>query len=270
MESSRKWALALGTFGMACLSLFAFLSTRTPKSSTNLPEVGVVEVFQGEVYLFKFQPGLKEKIQGRQWVRSTETIETNEEADVIIEFPSNYRLKIKPQSLVYFEQTEDISHLLIKRGNVVIENFGREGSLLIAKDGPELNATEYAQIHERGANSSVGESGTTQTSQTANTSNKNQREARLTQKIIQDVLKNVKNQFYKCYSQLLQKTPGIGGQSSIAFSILATGRVSQPEISSSTLSDTQFKKCLVNVIERVEFPSFAGASVSTVFPIRFE
>jgi hypothetical protein len=263
MESSRKWALAFSVFGIACLSLFAFLSTRTFRSSTNLPEVGVVEVFQGDVFLFKSQPGIKEKIVGRQWIRSTDSLETTEETDVIVEFPSNFRIKIDPQSLVYFEQTEEVSRLLVKRGNIAIENFGREGSLLISKDGAELNATEYGQSHEKAATQPTSDLA-------AKASGQRHREIRLTQKIIQDVLKNVKNQFYKCYSQLLQKTPGVGGQSSIAFSILATGRVSQPEVSSSTLSDSQFKKCLLSVIERVEFPSFAGASVNTVFPIRFE
>ncbi|MBK7960302.1 MAG: AgmX/PglI C-terminal domain-containing protein [Bdellovibrionales bacterium] len=268
MESSKKWALALVSFGMVCLCLFAFLSTKAPKASISLPEVGVIEVFQGEVYLFKSQPGIKEKMQGRQWVRSTESIETSEDAEAIIEFPSNYRLKINPQSIIYFEQSDEVSHLLIKRGNVVVESYGREGSVLIAKDGFELNATEYAQYQERVTNPSAVREVTA--ANIAKTSGQGQRGTCLTQKIIQDVLKNARGQFYKCYSQLLQKTPGIGGQSSLAFSILATGRVSQPEVSSSTLSDTQFKKCLVNVIERVEFPSFAGASVNTVFPIRFE
>ncbi len=259
MESSKKWALSFVALGFICLIAFAILSSRPTYFSSKSPEVAVVEVFQGTVYVLRSNPGLKERIQGRKWIRAAESLEVGPDADLSVEFPSNYRLKIDPQSVVTFDLSGETARLFIKSGEISIENYGREG---ITKDGDELNATDYGLALEK-------EKEKTQKSK-AKAPDRAGVESRLNQKIIQEVLKNVRPQFYKCYSQLLQKTPGVGGQSSLAFNILATGKVSQPEISSSTLSDPLFKKCLLSVIERVEFPSFSGASINTVFPIRFE
>lgn len=264
MESSKKWALSFVALGFICLIAFAILSSRPTYFSSKSPEVAVVEVFQGTVYVLRANPALKEKIQGRKWIRAAESLEVGPDADLSVEFPSNYRLKIDPQSVVSFDLSGETARLFIKSGEISIENYGREGSLMISRDGEEMNATDYGLALEK-----EKEKEKTQKSK-AKAPDRAGVESRLNQKIIQEVLKNVRPQFYKCYSQLLQKTPGVGGQSSLAFNILATGKVSQPEVSSSTLSDPLFKKCLLSVIERVEFPSFSGASINTVFPIRFE
>lgn len=259
MENSKKWALGFIVFGMIFLGLFTILSSKQNRSLQSATEIAIAEVYSGETFVLRSQPPQKEKIINRKWIRALESIETGPSADVILEFKSNFRIKPNPQSLVTLDSKDGVDLILIKKGNITFENYGPEGSLFILKDGQKINGTEYGLAQEK---KSVEPRTAVQSNASKNT--------RLTHKMIQDLLNNAKVQFYKCYSQLLQKTPGVNGQASIAFMIQPTGRVSQPEITSSSLSDSQFKKCLIGVIERVEFPPFSGNTISTEFPIRFE
>ncbi|MBO9668406.1 MAG: AgmX/PglI C-terminal domain-containing protein, partial [Bdellovibrio sp.] len=80
----------------------------------------------------------------------------------------------------------------------------------------------------------------------------------LTSEFIQDTLRAQRNSFFKCYTQLLQRTPGVVGQASVGFTIERSGKVSQADITSSSIADPAFKKCLIEAIRRVEFKSFGG------------
>lgn len=260
MESSKKMALSFISAGFIFVSLFWIISVKQEKQNSTYSDLAVAEVFKGEAFLLHTNTGIKEKLIGRRWIHQLESIETSDQSDVVLEFNSNYRIKINPQSQLTLDQAEDSVRIIIKKGDVSIENYGTDGSLFISKDGQKISAADYGASQEKSTPTK------TMTSENVKATHEN----RLTQKMIQDHLKNTRGHFYKCYSQLLQKTPGVSGQTSIAFTILPTGKVSDSEVSSSSLADTQFKKCLVNVIDRVEFPSFSGASLSTVFPIRFE
>lgn len=261
MDNSKKWALGFVAAGFLFLGIFTILSTQTDSTSNQLQQIAVAEIDNGEAFILRSQLPQKEKITHRKWIKSLESVETSLGTDLILEFSSNYRVKVLPQSLVTLDTRADVDVIIIKKGDISFENYGRDGSLFILKNGQKLNATDYGSSQEKsGAKPST----------IASSSNKNNELNRLSQKMIQDILTNVRPQFYKCYSQLLQKTPGVNGQASVGFMIQPSGHVSQPDVSSSTLSDAQFKKCLVSVIERVEFPPFSGSAISTEFPIRFE
>ena len=263
MENSKKWALGFVVTGVICLGLFTILSAKPPTSSYLAPEVAVAELFAGEASVLRSQYPQKEKLSGRKWIRALESVETGLSTELVLEFNSNFRVKLNSQSLVSLDSGNVIDVIIIKRGDLSFENYGREGSLFILKEGQKISATDYGLNQEKqGAPRATG-------AETA-AALKNAEPNRLSQKMIQDILTNVKTQFYKCYSQLLQKTPGVNGQASIAFLIQPSGHVSQPEVASSTLSDPDFKKCLLSIIERVEFPAFSGSAISTEFPIRFE
>lgn len=257
MDLEKKWSFILLGLGLICWAFFYFLSFRTDPiiKSTDL---AVIESFIGDVYILRLQPFGREKVQGRIWLKKSETIETMAGSDSILEFPSNYRVKIAPESRLSLDLWNDRPRVVIQRGDVSIENYGRDGDLYFSKDGQVFNATDYGLFKEK------------QLIATDKSSEPSLSSPRLHQKMIEDVLKNSRSSFYKCYSQLLQKNPGLVGQASLAFVILPTGKVQQPEVSNSSLSDPQFKKCLIAVLERVEFPSFSGAAINTIFPLKFE
>lgn len=256
MESSQKTALGFIFGGLFLVGLFFLVSKNLAPSKSPIENIALAALNSGDAYIWKSSPGLKEKLNQRTWLKNLESIETMAESDVSIEFPTNYQIRVQPQSLITFEEKEGTVVMNIKKGDIDVEAFGKENSLFILKEGQKISAIDYGLSKTQKSNPEAD--------------NRTDGSEKLTQKMIQDVLKNTKNQFYKCYTQLLQKTPGVSGQASISFTILASGRVSSPEVSGSTLSDPSLKKCLINVIERVEFPSFRGPAVQTSIPIRFE
>ena len=156
--------------------------------------------------------------------------------------------------------------MILKRGDVDVENYGREGSVYISREGVRWTATEYEMTYKKQAPSStLPELAPADAGNTAAP-----RIDGLTSEAIQETLKTYRGSFFKCYTQLLQKTPGVVGQASISFTIERTGRIAQAELISSSISDGDFKKCLLESVRRVEFKSFAGEPISTVFPLRFE
>lgn len=257
MELSKKSSLVLILCGLLLIGLFFLVSKKMAPEKNNEPQVALAILNSGEAFVWKNQLGVKEKLAERTWLKNQETLETGPNSEVSLEFPSNYQIRISPQSTLSFEQSEDSTHILLKKGDIEVDAYGIENSIFILKDGQKISLTDYGLAKEKKQNE-------------LQTRKNNTSIEKLEPKMIQDVLKNTKSQFYKCYTQLLQKTPGVSGQATISFTILPSGRVSAPEISGSTLSDAALKQCLIRVIERVEFPSFQGAALQTSFPIRFE
>ena len=79
-----------------------------------------------------------------------------------------------------------------------------------------------------------------------------------------------KNDFFKCFGQLIQKNPLASGQVLISFTIEKMGSTTKVEISKSDILDSSFKSCLIEVVARTHFRAFSGASITTVFPLKFE
>ena len=92
----------------------------------------------------------------------------------------------------------------------------------------------------------------------------------LTPSYIVDTLKSQKGIFYKCYTQLLQKNPGVVGETSISMTIEPNGKISRSDVTSSQMNDASFKKCLIEATARIEFKPFRGDAITTVFPLKFE
>ena len=159
-------------------------------------------------------------------------------------------------------------NLVLKKGEIQVENFGSEGSLFISKDGSRWTATDYEQIYKK----RQGDPSLPDTSVNADASNMPTPQSKdgLSPDYIQDMMRAQRQTFFKCYTQLLQKSPGVTGQATLSFIIDKNGKVLQPEIASSNIADPGFKKCLLEALQRMEFKSFTGDPISTVFPLKFE
>ncbi|MBV2168501.1 MAG: TonB family protein [Bdellovibrio sp.] len=266
--AKNNWLIpSLIVVGIFSVALSLFIASQTEKQKPGARPLARLELNLGKVFVLRKNMTQKEVLTRKATLFALDSIETGVDGDATMEFDSAYRIRIQENSLITLDEEGDRIVLIIKRGDVQVENYGREGSVFVSKDGVRWNATEYEMNYKKQApTETLPELAPAETSQipTANINDG------LTSEFIQDTLKTHRGAFFKCYTQLLQKNPGVVGQASISFTIEKTGKVSSAEIASSSLSDAAFKKCLLEAIRRVEFKSFNGDPISTVFPLRFE
>lgn len=152
--------------------------------------------------------------------------------------------------------------VVIRSGEIFIERFGSSPSFWVRSEGQIYSAADYALIDKRNSSRLREPIPDLQGSK--------QSQAQLSQLEIETVLNSKKNDFFKCFGQLIQKDPQASGQVLIAFTIEKQGSATKVEISKSELTDIKFKSCLVEVVARTRFRSFSGSPVATVFPLKFE
>ena len=90
--------------------------------------------------------------------------------------------------------------------------------------------------------------------------------------IIRRIVRSHINEVRHCYAQGLKTDPNLAGRVSIEFTIAATGRVTEAEISSSTLPESakDVNACVATAVKRWKFPKPAGGGVVTVtYPFVF-
>ncbi len=261
---NNSWPKLLLAAGLIFILISFFLLKRWNESISTGNVLARTEDIQGPVFLTKKFSSQKIKISANTSLSSLDTIETSSDGQVLLEFPNTYRVRMLGGSVATLEENGEQTLLILKQGDVQVENFGREGSLLISKGGRRISATEF-ELEKQGK-SSAGASLPIPSSPGGTMANTGM----LSQDEVQGTLQKHKPMFFKCYTQLLQKTPGITGQITLSFVIEKNGKISQPEIPTSSISDAKFRSCLLEALSRVEFRAFSGDPVSTLYPLRFE
>lgn len=85
--------------------------------------------------------------------------------------------------------------------------------------------------------------------------------------IVRRIVRAHVNEVRHCYNQGLDRTPGIGGRVSIAFSITASGKVNSAVVQESTLSDNAVGACISKAVKRWKFPKpTGGEAVAVTYP----
>ena len=252
--------------GVLSLLLSIFIASQTEKQKPGDRPLARLELNLGKVFVLRKNLTQKEILTRRSTLFALDSVETGPDGDATMEFDSAYRIRVQENSMITLDAENDRIVLIIKRGDVQVENYGREGSVFVSRDGVRWNATDYEMNYKKQAPPTSLPELAPQDTVTAEAL----KVEGLTADHIQDTLKTYRPSFFKCYTQLLQKTPGVVGQASLSFTIERTGRVNQAEVASSSINDPDFKKCLLEAIRRVEFKSFSGDPISTVFPLRFE
>lgn len=266
--AKNNWLISsLIVVGIFSVALSLFIATQTEKQKPGARPLARLELNLGKVFVLRKNLTQKETLTRRATLFALDSVETSVDGDATMEFDSAYRIRIQENSLVTLDEENDRIVLIIKRGDLQVENFGREGSVFISRDGVRWSATDYEMNYKKQAPAETLPD--LAPTDVATPPQANLSEG-LTSEFIQDTLKTHRGSFFKCYTQLLQKTPGVVGQASISFTIERTGKVTQAEIASSSINDATFKKCLIDATKRVEFKSFGGDPISTVFPLRFE
>lgn len=229
------------------------------KSQISTQTLGRVELASGKAFLRSSFTTNKTPILTTNKLQNLDEIETSDNAQVTLSFPSSYRLRVFPQSLVVVDQQKDFLQLIIKRGDVVVENFGEDGQLFITKDGVRLSATDYQLDVKKSF--TIPESPTTPPAQ----------EVKNPQALdIDQVIQKNQPQFQRCYNLLVQKKPLLKGDVVLSLTIANSGKVSDKQIIKSFTDDADFKNCLFEIIQRIQFNVFAGEPLTTMLPLQFE
>ncbi|WP_374078500.1 AgmX/PglI C-terminal domain-containing protein [Bdellovibrio bacteriovorus] len=266
--AKNNWLISsLIVVGIFSVALSLFIATQTEKQKPGARPLARLELNLGKVFVLRNNLTQKETLTRRATLFALDSVETSVDGDATMEFDSAYRIRIQENSLITLDEENDRIVLIIKRGDLQVENFGREGSVFISRDGVRWSATDYEMNYKKQAPAETLPDLAPTEGTTPPPANLSEG---LTSEFIQDTLKTHRGSFFKCYTQLLQKTPGVVGQASISFTIERTGKITQAEIASSSINDATFKKCLIDATKRVEFKSFGGDPISTVFPLRFE
>ena len=245
--------------GLLLVGVGLLISKWMDADSPTSPTLAQVEKVTDSVFILKKHLTQKETIFKKTSLHALESLETSGDGEAILDFPSAYRLHIFPNSQLTLDQEGDATVVYLKAGEIKIVSQGREGTLFIAKGGLRWSATDYESLHP-----------SMHATDPALPSTDSQATEGLTPSYIVDTLKSQKGIFYKCYTQLLQKNPGVVGETSISMTIEPNGKISRSDVTSSQMNDASFKKCLIEATARIEFKPFRGDAITTVFPLKFE
>ncbi len=250
------------------LVAFSLYSTWSgPKPPIKDVRLAKVERQTGQTFVLHSGYTQKEIVQKKADLSHLDSVETMETGEALIGFESAFRVRLFNNTFVTLEKIEDQRGyhvvLILKRGEIKIENFGRDGELFIAKNGERISAVDY-----NGSNLSQSTLEPVPTNLAANIPTNSTQG--LTEEEINRVITNHRTSFFKCYTQLLQKEPTSKGDVALSFTIENNGKLSVADINATQLKNSDFKKCLLEVLRRVEFRPFQGPAVSALFPLKFE
>lgn len=266
MAKNNNWLIpALIIIGLLIVALSLFFASKSSQKSLDLIPLAKVEINLGGADIYRAGVQQREAVHIKGFLYNLDSLETRADGDATLEFDSGYRIRVPENSLVTLSSDGPRTLLLLKRGEVFVENYGQEGSVFISADGKHWSATDYETKYKAQQKGGL----TQEPAQSAQPSTPSTTGS-LTSEYLQETLKNHRASFFKCYTQLLQKTPGVVGHASLSFTIERTGKISQADIASSNIQDATFRKCLLDALRRVEFRAFSGDPISTIFPLRFE
>lgn len=244
----------------------AFYFSKVSSFFLSTGEIATLSEAHGKVELATQGSNKKKSILKNEKVRvrSLDVISTSSESDTLISFDNKFQVRLFEDSEVLVDQVladreENKIVLLIRKGDVQIENFGESDKLVVSKDGKRMSAKDYEFQFKR-----------TAVNQLKINSNNVEADESLSSEQIERTLKAQQNEFYRCYLKVLQKMPGVTGSASLTFQIESSGKVTQPQVSAININDVDFKACLLEILKRTQFKNFNGPSISTVFPLRFE
>jgi TonB family protein len=272
MAKNNKLILSLVVIGLLSLALSLFISTQTEKTNPNVQAIARAQLNLGKAFILRKNLTRKEILTRKTSIFPQDSVETGADGDATLEFDSGDRLHLQEDTLVTIDNENDRLVVIIKRGDIQVEAEGREGFVFISREGQRWSPADYESKYrkQQAASENLPEGAPPAAASEGIGPGTSAPGTGLTQEFIQDVLRTHRPAFFRCYTQLLQKTPGIVGQVSVSFTIERTGKVSAAELASSTFNDAPFKKCVLEAIRRVEFKSFNGEPISTVFPLKFE
>lgn len=192
-------------------------------------------------------------------LENRDILRTDVESEVLVEFNNGGQFRIAEKSEVLVDKLNNGAPVaIIRTGEIFIEKFGKAPSFWVRSEGQLYSAIDYtlsdnnksSRLHEPLPEKLDSE--------------------QISQIEIETLLNSKKNDFFRCYGQLIQKSPQAAGLVLISFTIQNQGNTMNVEITKSDIADLSFKSCLIEVVARTHFRSFRGNPVATIFPLKFE
>ena len=246
------------------LILTALLVPNREISFNSQKNIAVVVESQGQVLLQGLDQTDSAVAKKNSQIKNFDQIQTKLQSSVLIQIKKNKaEIRISENTdLLLEESTDGTVTIIIKSGDLTVENFGEKNSLFwIKKEGRQLSALDYSITNRPDENNLK-----TRNTLKLNSTDKNI----LTQSKIEEILNLKKNDFFRCYGQLIQKEEQAYGQILLSFEILPTGKVLNVTVAKTDLNQNYFLSCLKEVVLRTAFPVFSGKNITTVFPLKFE
>ncbi|MBX2988938.1 MAG: AgmX/PglI C-terminal domain-containing protein [Bdellovibrionaceae bacterium] len=257
-------------FSVAGLLIFALalwrVSLEGPAPRSGSRTMARLEPVFGELWIER--DGRKEPVNRSRPVERLTTVGTGAETEALLSFENGEQVRLLENSLVLIDWEAGRPVLVLRDGEIWPEKTKSNAeSALVSREGVRRGLAEDLQERQQQPRRVVRPPPTEAAPVAKPVAAGNET---LSSEYIQATLRTQRNQFFKCYTRLLQKTPGVSGEAALSFTIERTGRVSQAEVASASVQDPQFRRCLGEAVKRIEFKSFAGEPVSAVFPVRFE
>jgi len=92
----------------------------------------------------------------------------------------------------------------------------------------------------------------------------------LSNEYIDETILEHQGQLQKCWLTRLKDSPALKGEIVVQFEISRRGKVKEIRVADATLQDDVLQKCVMSVIERIQFRPFKGSEISLSYPINFE
>lgn len=214
--------------------------------------------------------GHREVLRKSAPLQRLDTVETGAESEATLTLANGEQVRVLENSVIFTEIEGGRPVLIVKSGDLWAEQATEDAkSILISREGSRTTLAQDLEQRTKKAGT-IAKIKKIPARREALPSTSRSRLETLTADYIQETLRTQRNLFFKCYGQLLQRTPGVSGEASVAFTIERTGRVTAADVASSSLPDAPFRRCLTDAVKRIEFKSFAGEPVQTLFPLRFE
>lgn len=259
------WVVGLLLLGLTALIISFWLESRSKFERDSIYQIGQVERQKGQVWVFRAGLAQKKKVDKTFSISPLDSVEVEDGSEARLLFENTALVKLNSETLVTFERVELESSaqdvIFIQRGDLKVEDPGRDGELFISKNGQRVAAKIYNE--SKLAQEPVSRPQSVD-------SNSTEAASGLSDDEISTLVTAQRSNFMKCYMTLLQKDPTAKGEVSMNFTIENSGKVGLIEISSVALKQEDFKKCLTQVLSRVQFRSFSGTPISTFFPLKFE
>lgn len=236
----------------------------------------------GRVKIFRYDFLSYENLQSKASVYNLDTIETLESSRAVLRTSNGLALNLEENSKITIEMQKQIIHITLKQGDIQVTQAAPLGTVIISYKGQPVDSTVFTQntqfeiptVQTNNTSISTSQNTVLNQNQTPEIQTNPKTELHNPTSIIEEqvlhTLAQQKQNYFKCYASLIQRTQAHPIQALVSVTIEPNGVISQAKVTQSTFQEEPFFKCLEEVTLRIKMKSFAGKALSTRFPIKFE
>lgn len=272
--SSRSLTFLL-SFGFLLSALGVFLVFYSPKETPLGHEVARLEVLSGSFQVLRHQS--KKNLDNLSPLFILDRVESGPESQGRLKTAKGDVFRLFDSQAFTLDQQGDELRIILHHGELILEEKSELNQTFIVWEGQKLSLDQYllkdvSALTSENSLSTVDSFETSEKPEAPHMETKKPQEstASISAEQLREFIQKNRQQFFKCYSSLLQKEPEAKGEVRATLTILKNGKVTQPSIIQSFTENKDFKNCLIQVLSRTDIPAFQGQKITTIVPIVFE